>query len=284
MRLILVLLAVTAYAAASGTDQSPTAGIGSEPGGRAVLPILSSFNIETFSTNVYNVGLGWFGGNVWITDGVMQGGGAGPNKIYVITGTPPHTLVTSYDQYGTIGWGLRDLTSNGTYIFGSDDTVVDYYNPATGAWAGWYSCAACNPNRAQAWDGTYFYTGSFSNTVYRVTWNGVSGSAATYTTWSTAIANNGTYGAAWDADWPCMWVSTGSADGMLYQLNTSGALITTYSISPEAATAGGCEMGSFGGMNQLWVLAQATPDMAYCFNVRSLALDRGTWGEIKTLF
>lgn len=284
MRIVSVLLIMVA-AAFAFQDASPWASAPAVNPSRADLTILDSFDVEALTGGtVYNVGLGYDGGdNLWITEGAMTGG-ATINLIQVVTLAVPHTLVTTYYQNGTTGWGLRDLCFDGTYIFGSDDTVVDYYDPATGVKMGSYNCSAVNPNRAQGWDGTYFYTGSFSANVYQVTWNGVSGSTATYSTWSTAIANAGIYGAAYDADWPCLWVSTASADGVLYQLDMTGALITQYNLLSEVDTAGGCEMAPFGGESQFWVLAQKTPDMVYCFDVRTLALQPETWGSIKTLF
>ena len=284
MRVLAVLMVLAAVSFASQQDVSPWASGIAHGSSRADLTILDSFDIEGLvGGSVYNVGLGYDGSaNLWVTEGAMQGGGT-MNYIRVISLATPHTLVTTYNQNGTAGWGLRDLCFNGTYIFGSDDTVVDYYDPATGVKVGSYNCSACSPNRAQGWDGTYFYTGSFSADVYQVTWNGVSGSTATYTAWSSAISNAGTYGAAYDADWPCIWISTASADGALYQLDMTGALIAQYSLSSEISDAGGCEMAPYGGQSQFWVLAQSTPDMVYCFDVRSLSLTPETWGSIKTL-
>jgi hypothetical protein len=286
MKHLLVLLLVAAVAFAT-QDASPwaTGPVGGQS--RADLTTLDSFDIEALTVGsggtVYNVGLGYDGTNLWVTDG-RANGGYGISKIWVISLASPHTLVTNYDQCGTTGWGLRDLCTDGTYMYGSDDTGVDYYNRSTGVRVGSYTCTAVNPNRAQAWDGTYFYTGSFTTDVFQVTWNGVSGSTATYTTWSSAIANGGIYGAAYDSEWPCMWVSTASADGVLYQLDMSGSLITQYNLLSEIGTAGGCEMAPFAGQSQLWVLSQGTPDMVYCFDVRTLALVPETWGAITTLF
>lgn len=285
MRFLAVIAVLAAVSFASSQDASPWASVVGPGGTDADLTILDSFDIEGLTGGtVYNVGLGYDGSaNLWVTEGAMQGGGP-INYIRVISLSSPHTLITTYDQNSTSGWGLRDLCFNGTYIFGSDDTVVDYYDPATGLKVGSYNCSAVNPNRAEGWDGTYFYTGSFSTNVYQVTWDGVSGSTASYTTWSSAIANAGVYGAAYDGDWPCLWVSTASADGVLYQLDMAGALISQYNLLSEVPSAGGCEMAPFEGNNQLWVLAQADPDMVYCFDVRTLSLTPETWGAIKTLF
>ncbi len=79
-------------------------------------------------------------------------------------------------------------------MYGSESTVVQYYD-ASYVQAGYFIHSAVSPNRAMAWDGTYFYTGSFAADIYQVTWDGVSGSSASSTLWSSAVANGGTYGA-----------------------------------------------------------------------------------------
>jgi len=284
MRKYLLLLLVAGLALASSTaDVSPY--ISSEARlnpGEGDFDVLASFNIEDFSYGVYNVGLGFDGANFWITEGYMQGGGSA-NYIYIVDGED-FTLITDVEQNNTSGWGLRDWCSDGDYMFASQSTNVDYYDPSTYEKVGSYTCSAINPNRAQAWDGNYFYTGSFSETIFQVEWDGVSGSTASYTSWSTAVGNGGTYGAAYDPWNDCLWVSTASSDGMLYQIGMDGALIESFNISPESATSGGCCMAPYEGQDQLWVLAQDDPDMVYCWEVNPESLSPATWGEIKTLF
>ena len=283
MKALAVSILVLGVAMAS-QDMAPTTGI-SHGGSESALTELDYFDVEALGASNRCVGVGFDGTYLWVTDGA-ESGGLGDNKIHIITVTSPHTLVGSYDQDNTSSWGLRDLCFDGTYMFGSEDNQVDYYDISTYAKAGMYYCYAVSPNRAQGWDGTYFYTGSFTNTVYQVTWDGVSGSTATYTTFSTAIANNGIYGAAYDAVNNCLWCSTASGDGMLYQIDMTGTLITSYSLSPESSTSGGCTMGPYEGLpnDQLWVLAQATPDGVYCWQVNDLALQPATWGAIKSMF
>ena len=286
MRKYLVLLLVAGLALASSTaDVSPY--ISSEARvnpGEGDLPVLDSFDIEGLGASQYCLGVGYDGTNFWVTDG-QDYGGLGTNQIHIISNEAgSHSLVTSVDQNGTSSWGLRDLTSDGDYMFASQSTTVDYYDISTYEKVGSYSCSAVNPNRAQAWDGNYFYTGSFSETIYQVEWDGVSGSTASYTTWSTAVANGGTYGAAYDPWNDCLWVSTASSDGMLYQIGMDGALIDSYNLMPEQDTSGGACMAPYEGQDQLWVLAQDDPDMVYCWEVNPESLSPATWGEIKTLF
>ena len=278
MRFIFILICMVGVAFASNTDISPNQGT---PGAAdADLTQLDNFNINSLGGCGSAVGVGFDGTNFWVTD-------AGANlDIFIISGVAPHTLITSFNQFMTSGWGLRDLCWDGTYMYGSEDNRVDYYD-ASYAHAGWYFCYAVSPNRAQGFDGTYFYTGSFAADVYQVTWDGVSGSTASSTLWSSAVLNGGLYGLAWDAGQNCMWASTASSDGMLYQIDAAGALITSYSLLPESAVSGGCTMADFAGtdIQQLWVLSQDdTPDnMVYCWET-DVALERDTWGSIKTVF
>lgn len=281
MRFMLILLiCITGGVLASDADVSPNPGT---PGSAdADLTQLDNFDIDALGGSGRSVGVGFDGTNFWVTDAVNTGG---PLKIVIISGTIPHTQVTIVDQNSTSGWGLRDLCWDGTYMYGSESNVVQYYD-ATYARAGSYNCYACSPNRAQGYDGTYFYTGSFGSDIYQVTWDGVSGSTATYTVWTSPVGNGATYGAAWDAGGNCLWISTasGSNDGMLYQYDATGTLITSYDLRPESPVSGGCTMADYSvDIDQLWVLSQGTPDMVYCWET-TVALERDTWGSIKTAF
>ena len=283
MRYLFILLVVASFALARDpyTDASPNPGM---PGGAApdaLLDQLDYIDLEALGTSVYCVGVGFDGTNLWVTD-AQEVGGVGDNMFRIIG--LDGTLVNSVEQNGTASWGLRDLCWDGTYMYGSQSNIVDYYDGSV-VKQGSYTCMAVSPNRAQGWDGTYFYTGSFSTNVYQVTWNGTSGSTASYTTWSTAVANGGIYGIAYDDFNTCFWVSTASSDGQMYQIDTSGALISAFTI--PIATAGGCSPGDlYGnpGQTQLWVLEQGTPDAVHCLELQPVALERDTWAGIKTLF
>ncbi len=280
MRYLFVLLILVSFAFASDpfTDSSPNPGLpGGQGGSDALLDQLDYIDLEALGTTVYCVGVGWDGTNLWVTDG--QTG----LDIWIIT--PGGVLVTVVPQSGTSGWGLRDLCWDGTRMFGSQSNQVQYYDENY-TYVNYYNCYACSPNRAQAYHDGHFYTGTFqSPNVYEVTWDGVAGSTATYTTWSTAITNNGCYGAAYDDFNECIWVSTAAGDGVIYQIDMTGTLITahTYAIG----TAGGCTPGDldgYPGQTQLWVLEQGTPDALHCLEAQPVALERDTWAGIKTLF
>ncbi len=282
MRYVLVLLvfAIIAFANSETTDVDFVRGSVGGVGSDAFLDQLDYIDLEALGGSARCVGVGFDGTNFWVSD--AQSGG-GPLWLHIIDGTT-HDLIITVDQYETEEWGMRDLCCDGTYIFGSQDEQVDYYDISTYEWIGYYNCDAVNPNRAQAWDGTNFYTGSQSADIFKVTWDGVSGSTATYTTWSSAVGNAKTYGAAWDIYNDCLWVSTNNYDYMIYQIDSNGDLIAAHSYDIEVA--GGCTLGAYGGSfeNQLWVLEQGSPDALHCLETAPLALEPDSWGSIKTLF
>jgi hypothetical protein len=260
---LLLVLTTISLAADPCTDASPNPGV---PGGvapEALLDPLDYIDLEALGASAYCVGVGFDGTNLWVTD-AQDEGGLGDNMFRIIS--LDGTLVNSVMQNNTSGWGLRDLCWDGQYMYGSEDHTVDYYDIDVEK-QGSYTCAACSPNRAQGWDGTCFYTGSFSTTIYQVIWNGVSGSSASYITWSIAVANGGTYGIAYDDYNNCFWVSTASGDWQIYQIDTDGFLIEAFTYT--IGTAGGCTPGHLIGcpnQTQLWVL------------------ERDTWAGIKVLF
>jgi len=278
--IIFVSLVVAGSLLAANSDVSPNPGT---PGATdADFTELDMFELIPLGATERCVGVGFDGTNFWVTDAQSLGGNL---WIHIISGDAAHTLITTVDQNNiSSGWGLRDLCWDGTYMYGSQGNAVEYYD-ATYAKAGSYLCYACSPNRAQAWDGTYFYTGSFSPEIYQVTWDGVSGSTASYTTWSSAVLNGGTYGAAWDAAHNCLWVSTASYDGMLYQIDDMGVSLAAWNLDPQCNIAGGCTMGEYAPTDeeQLWVLDQNLPAM-YCFDVGIVNLENNTWGAIKAVF
>ena len=152
MRFIVVtlVLACVVFASDATTDAAFCVSTGTETGSDAFLDQLDYFSLEALGTSVYCVGIGFDGTNFWVTD-AQDVGGVGPNTIWVITADAAHTVVTSFEQYMTAGWGLRDMCCNGTYMFGSQDNQVDFYDIGTYAYAGYYICNGVSPNRAQGW-------------------------------------------------------------------------------------------------------------------------------------
>lgn len=277
MKTFVVLLMLTGIVLAN-TDMAPTIGVRLQ-GVDTSLEQIASINVEAQAGNVYSVGCGFDGTYLWVTNGAMQGGGT---NNYFLLFEEDGTYFATYNQNGGSGWGLRDLTCDGTYMYGSVTTAIDYYDIGTHLKVGSF-IGPQNPNRALAWDGTYFYTGNFGTEVYRLTWNGVSGSTATSTVWSTAATS--VYGAAWDALNNCMWVTSADASGIVAEINASGTLVQNHVLVPGGTYGGACMgTGTTDATSTLWILNQGTPDTLLGFAVTPTALSRDTWGAIKAVF
>lgn len=237
---------------------------------------LFSFPLE----NNYCVGVGWDGQYLWVSAGDGT------------TGTPEFYI---YDEYGTLvdgpihqgggasGWGNRDLAFDGTYVFGSFGTPINGFedvNTYSGSFNG-----PLNPNRAMAFDGTYFYTGGFGEYLYRVDWNGNWGSTATSTILSGPY--DGTYGLAYDSGNDCLWMTTANYTGDVLQLDMSGNQIGTYStLFSGYDLHGGCTMADTRFGHVLVILMQSDVDTIVFYDVESTPspADETTWGGVKALF
>lgn len=265
-----------AIAAFAMTDSAPNISIPMQ-GADDWFDLVGTIDIETQAGNAYSVGCGFDGTYVWVTNGAGQAGE--PTGVFFLF-EEDGTFVTSFDQNTAPGWGLRDLCCDGTYMYGSVSTAIDYYDIGTHEKVGSFT-GPQNPNRALAYDGTYFYTGNFGTEVYQLTWDGVSGSTASSTTWSTAATS--VYGAAWDPLNDCMWVTSADASGIVAQIDPSGTLITTFT-PVSGGTYGGATMGSETPINILWIFNQGSPDQVFGYEVNPEALERDTWGSIKSLF
>ncbi len=272
---VCMVIIVSALAA---TDAPPVTGI-SPPQADSFWDLVGTIEVENYAGNPYCVGCGLDGSYLWVTNGAGQSGEpTGQILIFEENGT----FVTSFEQNNAPGWGLRDLCFNGTYIYGSVSSFIDYYDTETyekvGAFIG-----PQDPNRALAYDGIYFYTGNFGNEIYRLTWDGVSGSTAGSSVWSTAATT--VYGAAWDAVNGVMWVTSADGSGTVAQLDQNGELIDNY-YPVTGGTYGGATMSSFSSpVNTLWILNQGATDEVLGYDLNPCSpLQRDTWGSIKSIF
>lgn len=271
------LVLVMAVAAFAMTDSAPEAGI-SQPEVDDWLDEIAYFDLEGGGIpNVYTVGCGWDGVNFWITNGAGQAG-SGTGMFYVFDHAG--ILIDSFPQNSAPGWGLRDLCCDGVYMYGSVSSAIDYYDISTNEKVGAFT-GPINPNRAMAFDGVCFYTSSFSTDVYQLTWDGVSGSTAANTVWSTAATS--AYGAAWDALGDCLWVTSANGTGIIDQIAADGSLIEHHTVI-SGATWGGATMALSVPVNELFCLEQGSPDCMHGYDVTPVSLERDTWGSIKSLF
>lgn len=277
MRTVLVLVIMAALAFAHNETAARTT-MAPAPETDSWLEEIGYFEVESYAGNVYSVGCGFDGEYLWVTNGAGQGGaGTGVFMLFEEDGT----YVTSFPQNSAPGWGLRDLTCDGTYMYGSVSTRIDYYDITSREKVGAFY-GPQNPNRALAYDGTYFYTGNFGTDVYRLTWNGVSGSTATSTLWSSAATS--IYGAAWDELNQCMWTTSADYSGVVAQIDADGNLIENHTLISGGIYGGAC-MGTLNGKgNTLWVFEQGSPDAMHAYDVNPESLTRETWGAIKAVF
>lgn len=225
---------------------------------RGDFPIVQSISL---AGDDYCVGVGFDGANIWVSAG-DTGTGSCHYYIYEQGGSQ----VGSYPQAGgASGWGNRDLTYDGTYMFGSFSSAVNGTNAATYTYAGSFY-GPINPCRALTFDGTYFYTGGFSMMLYRMQWNGTWGSTATSTPLSGP--HSGTYGLAYDDMENCLWMSTADYTGDIYKLDMNGNILDIYTSLPEYDIAGGCEMACLDEWGYcLLMLQQYTPDMVTVYDL-----------------
>ncbi len=184
--------------------------------------------------NDYSVGVGFDGEYLWVAAGEQQTGQC-EFYIYDIYGN----LIDTVPQGGgAIGWGHRDMAHDGTHMFASYSSLIDgFLDPATfsGSFPG-----PLNPNRAMAYDGTYFYTCGFGEHLYRIEWDGVFGSTPDIV--DLGGPWNAAYGLAYDYAQNCLWMTTADYTGIVYKISLDGYLIEECPLGPGYELLGGCTM------------------------------------------
>ncbi len=279
MRKAILALALTAFVAvgASATEDATTPGIPSALDGS--FPILGEIALDEAllgGSADYCVGVGFDGDNFWVSSG-DQGTGTCMFSIIDEFGN----LVDQVPQgAGASGWGHRDLCWDGTYMYGSFSTMVN-------AFAGDYQyfnffIGYHNPNRAQAWDGSYFYTANFSDPLTRMEFTAW-GAPAT----CTPLASfDGVYGAAYEGGEDILYLTSANYTGDLYTCTTDGFPLNVYTCMPEYDIQGGCTMACISLGDVLCVLQQFSPDMLTFYDIGAgpSPVDASSWGTIKAMF
>jgi hypothetical protein len=110
-------------------------------------------------------------------------------------------------------WGWRDIAWDGEYLYASDDTQIDIFDPVSGTVVGSQNGPE-NPNRALAYDPAtdHFWTANFSSSIYEFDRSGVV--INTYPN-SSGLS---IYGMAWDDasdDGPWLWIFSQDGSPML---------------------------------------------------------------------
>lgn len=278
MKKLVLALCLTGFVAVGASalelnDVSPTAGVPNY--GDGTFPILGTIPLDM---NDYCVGVGYDGTYFWVSAGDSQ---TGVCEFYI------------YDEYGTqvanvpqgggaTGWGHRDMTYDGQYMFGSYSNLVDAFGGDYG-FAGYYiGCG--NPNRALAYDGTDFYTGNFSEQLAIMTWDGVFGTAAACVFMGPGYS---TYGLAYDEIGDVLWMSTADYTGNLYECTTDFFILGLHTTLPEYDIHGGCCMACTAQWGYiLCILMQSTPDQLVFYDLGHgpSPTDAGSWGSLKAMY
>jgi len=226
------------------------------------------FTLDTLVDTQF-LGVEFDGTYFWITGGNTA---LDPNKLYKYDAAG--NLISTYDQNSSAGWGWRDLAFDGTYLYGSDDTIIDQIDPATGLPTGVTITGPSNPCRALAYDPAtdHFWTANFSSDIWEFSRDG---------TVNNIFGNTKSiYGMAWDdlsTDGPWLWVfSQDGTPGMeISQFDPDAGVYTGVSFQGSLPTgytggiAGGACFVNWGtNIEALFVLGQGTPtDFVYGYDM-----------------
>jgi len=167
------------------------------------------------------LGAEYAGGYFFATGGNSA---ADPNKLYKLDSSG--NLVATVDQWSSAGWGWRDLAYDGTYLYGSDDGVVDAFDLDGVAVPAMNINTTISINRALAYDPIldHFWSKSFGDPLYEF-------DRAGNIIWSGSPAVTACYGAAWDdgaPDGPWLWLfdQTGSPQTTIFQFDPINKVLT----------------------------------------------------------
>ncbi len=218
--------------------------------------VLHAFDLD----DPYSVGVGFDGRYLWVSAGDQQSGQC-RFYIYDVAGN----LIDTVPQgAGAFGWGHRDLAFDGQYMFGSYAQPINGFSDP-GVYAGSFP-GPLNPNRAMAFDGEYFYTSGFGESLYRIAWDGIFGSTPTVEELTGPW--DGAYGLAYDYVQNCLWMSTASGSGILYKLSLDGYPIEECQLPAGYEMLGGCTMAETDDFGYVFVaLVQSSPDRVAIFDL-----------------
>jgi hypothetical protein len=248
------------------TDAAPIQGVASQ--GRGSFPILGSFDLNESD---YCVGVGFDGTDFWVSAGDPYNYDASRFFMYDESGA----LLANVTQGGGVpagNWGYRDQCWDGSAMYCSYNTSVAGFsdvNTYLGNFGG-----AISPNRAMAWDGTYFYTSSFGSGLYRMEWNGTWGAASNVTQLTAAGTFPGAYGLAYDPVLNCLWLTNADYTGDVFQLDMLGNVLNVFTTMPEYNMHGGCTMANTVSHGLvLAILMQDDPDQIVFYDVHQALID-----------
>jgi hypothetical protein len=208
----------------TSTDASPDVGPVSYPQVDDQWDLLLSADVGGLTADNQLLGGEFADGQFYITSGA----GTDPNVVYMVS-ADGLTLNGQFDQWSSPGWGWRDLAYDGTYMYGSDDLVVDAFDLGGNPVPGSNINGPYSPCRALAYDPVldHFWTASFSSPLYEFDRTGA-------VIWSGSTGLSGVYGAAWDdgaPDGPWLWIfdQSGTPQTSVHQFNPVTHTMTGFS-------------------------------------------------------
>lgn len=176
--------------------------------------LIFSAEISQTLEDQYIVGAEFVDNHFYVTGGNNT---IDPNQVYVLDDFGQ--LEFQFDQWSSPGWGWRDLTYDGAYIYGSDDEIIDAFDPEGNPVPEMNFAGPLSPNRALAYDPVtdHFWTASFSSPLYEFDRDG-------NIIWSDSTGLTGVYGLAWDdgsVDAPHLWLfdQSGTPQTTYYQFD-----------------------------------------------------------------
>lgn len=109
------------------------------------------------------LGCEFVSGHIYITGGNSEGE---PNKVYILN--PDGIYYDEFDQWSSPGWGWRDLACDDLYLYGSDDYIIDAFDPDDNPAPYMNINGLIGPCRALAYDPVWnhFWAQSFSGPLY----------------------------------------------------------------------------------------------------------------------
>ncbi len=177
----------------------------------------------------------------WITG---ANSGSMPNKVYRLDNEGNY--VDEFDQWSTSVWGWRDLTYDGTYLYGSDSYTIHAFDTTGTPMPGMNINGPISPCRALAYDPAYdhFWAQTFAGMLYEFGRDGTIYSQA-----NTGIALP--TGMAWDnadPNGPWLWIfdQSGTPATTIHQYDPYNHFPTGFSYTVSMIP--GCTTQSSGGL------------------------------------
>ena len=148
-----------------------------------------SYDVQGPSGDNQCLGVEFLNDKFYVTGG---NSGSDPNKVHIFD--RDGTYLSSFDQYQSSDWGWRDLATDGTYLYGSDDSQITQILPdgtfvsnLPGPGLGTCRGLAYDPQTGHFWsadwdsaiyefgrDGTVYNSYSNSKMIYGMAWDNVS--------------------------------------------------------------------------------------------------------------